>query len=185
MQDVLIPPGQTLADLTARDAAQVQQLKTAAAAARADAIAAIVGQPRQDAAAISRRVVGKPKGVSASGGGEIEPMCEDGNPQSAPPSAGALDLEGQTVDLVWAVCTLMRHTSVLAQLVNTNTSHAVGVQGVKTCDLCICASQSCCCTTAQLIQPWTKPSKAIRSLRTVQEAVGKGYATYVWSARTW
>lgn len=67
-QDLLIPRGQTLAELTAKDAAQVEQLMAAASAAHADAVAAITGQP-----AAARRSVGKPQGVSVSGGGEIEP----------------------------------------------------------------------------------------------------------------
>lgn len=69
----MIPAGQTLADLTAKDATQVEQLTAAAAAARADAIAAITGQPVAPDAAASRRVAVKPQGVSVSGGGEIEP----------------------------------------------------------------------------------------------------------------
>lgn len=61
-----------MADLTAKDAAQIDQLTAAAAAARAEAVAAITGQPVADTAA-ARRSVGKPQGVSVLGGGEIEP----------------------------------------------------------------------------------------------------------------
>jgi hypothetical protein len=77
LQDLLIPPGKTLADLTAQDAEQVQQLNAAAAAARAEAVAAITGQSLAEMAA-GKRSVGKAQGVSASGGGEIEPVVEDG-----------------------------------------------------------------------------------------------------------
>jgi hypothetical protein len=73
LQDLLVPAGQTLADCTAKDATQVEQLTAAAAAARADAIVAITGQPVAADAAASRRVAGKQQGVSVSGGGEIEP----------------------------------------------------------------------------------------------------------------
>lgn len=78
LQDLLIPPGQTLADLSAKDAVQVQQLTAAAAAARADAIATISGQSLSAAdAAAARRSVGKAQGVSSSGIGEIEPSEDD------------------------------------------------------------------------------------------------------------
>jgi hypothetical protein len=73
LQDLLVPAGQTLADCTAKDATQVEQLTAAAAAARANAIIAITGQPVAADAAASRRVAGKQQGVSVSGGGEIEP----------------------------------------------------------------------------------------------------------------
>lgn len=76
LQDLLIPPGKTLADLTAQDADQVQQLNAAATAARAEVVAAISGQTVAEMAA-GKRSVGKAQGVSASGGGEIEPVVED------------------------------------------------------------------------------------------------------------
>lgn len=83
LQDLLIPPGQTLADLTARDADQVQQLNAAAAAARAEAVAAITGQSVAVDVAAGKRSVGKLQGVSAAAGDEIEPAVEDAAPRAS------------------------------------------------------------------------------------------------------
>jgi hypothetical protein len=110
LQDLLIPPGQTLAELTAKDATQVEQLMAAAAAARADAVAAISGQP----AAAPRRSVGKPQGVSVSGGGEIEPTEDSPAAAGVAPKRGSLagrhcEICAQSVYVnVWVFCSLER-----------------------------------------------------------------------------
>ena len=84
LQDLLITPGQSLADVTARDAAQVSQLNIAASAARVDAVAAITGQ-LPGSTLVSKRSVGPPQGVAASGAGEIE-ATEDDHPQATNPA---------------------------------------------------------------------------------------------------
>lgn len=94
VQELLIPPGQSMADLAAKDAAQVEQLMAAAAAARAEAVAAITGQPVADTPG-SRRSVGKPQGLSVADGGEIEPL-EDARQSTS--------LEGGVCRLWWDAC---------------------------------------------------------------------------------
>jgi hypothetical protein len=97
IQDLLVPPGTSVSEATAKDAAQMQQLTAAATAARAHAVALISGQPASDdSSAASRRSVGKAQGVVAkaggSGGGEIEAVGHE-EPAESKSIAGVLGIQ--------------------------------------------------------------------------------------------
>jgi hypothetical protein len=69
VQDVLVKPGQTLAQLMEQDAEQVKGLTAAAAAARGAAVAAIAGRlPATAASGATQAVVSAAAGVAAAAG---------------------------------------------------------------------------------------------------------------------
>lgn len=114
-QDLLIPPGQSLQELTNKDAGQIQQLTKAAAEARAAAVTAIIAGSHQQpfpataGSGSSGRTTGAAAAVALAGGCEIEPAEGDRGDGGSIEAAGARlsQLAGMLVCLCELWCWLL------------------------------------------------------------------------------